>query len=348
MLFTSIERGSVQKRPMTYVLLFLPIVLVLPLINSMDIVNGMKEYLGYASFLMGCIVAGTLKNKLSRKDFAQILPLYVNGVVFAAAGIVFQYVMLNYFGIKTFSIMHFGSNRDLLLFLFYDMSGISVYLGTAVIFLLFFGRRTANYLLSAFIFIAMALTSARTGVLSLVIVLVGMVLFASKREIDKTPLWFFLAVMGTAAVAVLFGSRSYFTSVQNMISFDNGRNQLILRALENFIEAPFLGKGLDYATQMKGQGSMAPHFALVNMLAQTGFLITLLFIGILYLIWQTSRRSALGGLKWVYALCILGSCFAPSFFDLRFFTLICMFCIAAPSVGRESAIPGAPVPEMGG
>jgi len=348
MLFTSIERGSVQKNPLTYVLLILPLALIVPLVISKDFIAGIKEYLGYASFLMGCIVAGTLKNKLSRIDYAFILPLYVNGVVFAASGVVFQFVMLNFFEISTFYIMRLGGNRDLYLFLFYDMSGISVYLGTAIIILLFLGKRVRNYILSAFVFVAMALTSSRTGVLSLVIILIGMVLFAKRNEIAKTPLKVFLAVMGTIAVAILFASRSFFTSLIDMVLSDNGRFQLITSALVNFAEAPLFGKGLDYASQMKALGSMAPHFALVDLLVQTGILITLMFISALYYIWRISRRSAFAGFKWVYAVCIIGASFAPSFFALRFFTLICMFCIAAPSVRRESAIPGAPVPEMGG
>lgn len=339
MLARQITKRAVRLTLWNGLMIILPVLLLIPLAVSEQLVEGFKEYLGYASFLAGCVAAAAFRIKLKKRELSIALAMYLNGALFVAMGIVFQYVMYNFFGIETFSVLHFANNRNLLVFLFYDMSGNTIYLGTAVILYLFSSRKFRGLLLGAFVFIAMALTSARTGVFSLALALALMIIFEKRQNFNKVYFLIVLAVLGSVSLGVLLSTRVYLQdNLLQRLFFDNGRIDLTITALQNFADSPLFGKGLDYAAQMKATGTMAPHFALVNMLAQTGFIITSLFSLLLFAVWKQAKTKPDFRLKWVFLLCIIGSCFSPGFFDLRFFTVVCMFCIAAnrPGFGHEA------------
>lgn len=313
-------------------ILFMLALCIIPLMLSISIVEGVKEYLGYASFFVGCMVAYFIKRRRSMTltDSKLLFAFYVNGAIFASIGIILQYIAYRYLSIDLFHIKRYGGNRSLLMFLFYDMSGNTIYLGSAVVLRLLSKCKT-RYLWCFLIAAAMALTSARSGIVCLAILLVMMIVFAKRKSVDKAALLCFTVIICMAGISILMSTRSSFSSVLDIIFFDNRRSELNIAALQWFSRSPLFGCGLDLGKQMYAQGLMVPHFALISLLAQTGVIISAGFCALLLSIYRQTRKCSIEALKWVFLLCMGGSCIAPSFFDLRFFTFICMMGILAPT-----------------
>lgn len=309
--------------------LLLVFLLLIPMVLSNDIFNGFKQYLSYLSFCLGGLIAYGRKSTISKTDFSLMLDLYINGVVFVAIGVIGQYVALNQYGVELFRIETYGFERKLLMFLFYDMSGNTVYMATAVLLLLFSNKMT-KWIFSILIITAMAMTSARAGTIALIIVLVLILLFEKTKSIKKLPLIIFSGIAGLGAFYILLSTRKAFSTISEMVFQDTGRNYLVQISLERFLNSPIFGCGLDFGNQMRAQGYMIPHNAMVNFLAQSGILITMLIVVMLISCVLYSRTYKDKALFWCCVLCIIGSCVSPSFFNLRFFTVIFMLCYIGP------------------
>lgn len=98
-----------------------------------------------------------------------------------------------------------------------------------------------------------------------------------------------------------------------MFREDNGRTELMGVAMQEFWQSPIVGNGLDFGKQMKAQGLMVPHNAIVNILAQGGIIIALMFVIIFAQVIVNSRRFRNKALFWCCILCAIGSNVTPSF-----------------------------------
>lgn len=319
----------IKRININIIILFIIVLLLFPLILSHNIFEGIKEYLGYTTFCVGALIAYGNRSNLTKKEYGFHINLYINGIIFISFGIIMQYIALNYFGVKLFRITQYAHNRNLLLFLFYDMSGNTVYMATAVLFLLFSNIK-GRIPLCLIIVVSMALTSARTGLFSLILVLTFITIFEKNKYVHKIPLLVFLLAIGIGGLSILLTTRNAYTSITEMISNNNGRNDLVQIALQRFFNNPFLGNGLDFGKQLKDEGFMVPHNAIVNLLAQSGVFITFLFLYVFICCTFYSRNHSEISLFWCCILCAIGSSFSPSFFDLRFFTVIIMLCYMCP------------------
>lgn len=328
-----------EKMTVHVIYFFLIILLLLPLMLSDNKFEGFKEYLSYATFCVGGIIGYKYRSTLSNKEFSFLKHLYINGVVFISIGVIIQYIALNYFGINLFRIETYGSNRKLLMFLFYDMSGNTIYMATAVILLLF-SKNRGRLLLCLLIVVAMALSSARAGLFSLFLVLLIIIIFEKSDNIHKIPLLLFFGLSGAWAINLLLTTRQAYSSIIDMFREDNGRTELMGVAMQEFWQSPIVGNGLDFGKQMKAQGLMVPHNAIVNILAQGGIIIALMFVIIFAQVIVNSRRFRNKALFWCCILCAIGSNVTPSFFDLRFFTVIVMLCYIGPHDDGEITYSG--------
>jgi uncharacterized membrane protein YqjE len=309
----------------------LTIVSLVPLLTSIDKIEGIKEYLSYLTYLLGILTAVILKNSYDKEKYLKIIDFYIFGTVFSAIGVIIQYVSYRLFSIVLFRIEFLGGGRNYLSFLFFDMSGMTVYMSTGIIFL-FLLKKEKKFLLGSIILIGIALSTARAGLISLILVLILYVLF-SKNNKKKLNMILFLLVGSTFGIYILGMTRKNITGILNLFTKNNGRIEPMLDTLNAFIKSPLIGYGYDYGLQLKSVGKVVPHFALLNLLGQTGIIITLLYVFIVLKVLKITKYKKIDDMLWVIILALIGSCVSPGFFDLRFFTVLSVISLTYKEPG---------------
>lgn len=300
---------------------------LIPLLISVDKTEALKEWLTYLFFLLLVLVSILKKNSLSAKDYNHILNFYIFGGIFAAIGVIFQYIMFTFFSITYFRIEFYGASREYFSFMFYDMSSATVYLATIVFLLLFVckKRKTISMIFAFLIMVAMAISSARAGLAALFMGIILYTLF-KRGFIKKIGLFVSVAFFAAVSLYILNDVRGL-GSATSYITYDAGRIKGYIEGLKYFYSSPIFGVGYDLGSQMKKAGLVVPHFAFINLLAQTGIIITIFISNLIFWIYRETTRKSLVNLKWIILISLIGSCIIPGFFNSRFFTIIAMLAI---------------------
>lgn len=313
---------------MEILILFLVVLSILPLMNSTNLVEGLKEYITYLFFLLLLFAALVNKESLNEHEYSGIIKLYIFGGLFASCGIIFQYIMFTFFSRPFFRIQFYGVARKYFSFMFYDMSCATVYLAT-VAFLILFSYKTnkiIKILLTSVVVVGMASSSSRSGLISLFIVLF---LYAiTKKGIHNKIILSGTALIFTSVSLNILNKVRGIDDPLSYLTHDSGRFEGYTDGLQIFYNSPLLGSGYDLGYVMKQMGLVVPHFALINMLAQTGIVITSLFVVIFFWLYRLSKRKALHDLKWIILISVIGSMIIPDFFSSRFFTIIAMLVVS--------------------
>ncbi|WP_226670493.1 hypothetical protein [Metabacillus litoralis] len=301
-------------------LIWLVLASVIPLMVSGNLIEGFKEFLSYLTFLLGVLGAIIHRNNLVKQEYHELVNFYIFGVIFSSIGIILQYFTFHHLSAELFRMEFYGGGRVYLSFLFFDMSGITVYMSTAILFLILLKKRM-RFTLSILIILAMTLSTARAGIISLSVVMFIYLVFSSNLK-NKIYILLFLIVGISIGINILSATRTNISGLTNILSENNGRFEPVILTLKAIVKSPLVGYGYDFGDQLVAVGSVVPHFALINILGQSGIVIAICYIIIVYNIFKIVKSKKMDSLLWVITLSLVGSCVSPGFFDLRFFTIL--------------------------
>lgn len=323
--FISRENRGIKLNSISVVALYILIYSIIPLLISASKIEGIKEFLAYSTFLLGIIIAFISTKNICKENYKKIIDSYIFGILFTSLGIVVQYIGYTYFDLELFRIIFLGGNRLYLSFLFFDMSGITVYMATGIIFL-FLLNKEKKYVYSLIIILGMALSSARAGLIVLIISLILFSLFSRNIRL-KIGIITVLLLTTSVGIYMLMATRANIDSLSGLFLDNNGRLEPFIQTITLLKSSPFIGFGFDYGQQLKMRGEVVPHFALVNMFGQFGYVISFLYVLVISRIIKLAVKKKMTALIWGIVLSLIGSCVVPGFFDLRFFTVLIMLAI---------------------
>lgn len=307
-----------------FLMIYLLIFSIIPILKATSVKESIGEYITYGFFLVSVFEASRNQNSLSSLEYNVIKKVYIFAVIISALGIIFQFLMYSYFNKMFLWIEFYGGGRTYYGFLFNDMSTSTLYMASAILFLFLDKKniRWRNFLLIGIILIGMILSSARAGIITLFLVLFLYVI--SRGSFTQRIMGFLITFSIAFFCFFIFTKMRYFDTGLDFIIDDSGRIQGYIDGLNYFFSSPIIGTGYDLGFRMKQVGQIVPHFAVINMLGQTGIIITTLFIVILINILDEARNKNLNELYWIIILSFLGSCIVPGFFSSRYFTVIAM------------------------
>jgi hypothetical protein len=294
--------------------------LIIPLILSDNFYEGLKEYLSYSSFLIGVFIASNKKKTIDNFLFEVFKNYYMYVTLLASIGFIIQYIFINFLNIPILGYDYYAGGRILIRFLFGDISGATVYVGTGIIFLILSSLRFKNVLI-LIMSISIALTSSRTGLFSLLLTLI--LLFLITKSLKGKFISFVLfAVITLIGFNILFFTRSNIEDLFNLLFDDRGRFSNINNTLSLLYNNYVFGYGLDLGYFLQINNMTVAHNVIIHLMGQTGIFIT---FGFLYLLYRIGLIAILKGEKnliLVYVMSMISSLVIPGFFNMRFFTVV--------------------------
>lgn len=316
-----IKKKSLSFDKFSLLIIYQIIFGIIPFLVTRNKGEGLKEYLTYLFFGLIILTANMNKETLSSLSVNRIKKAYLIGCIFSCIGIFYQYIMIEYFGVEVFRISYYGGGRRLLMFLFFDMSSMTVYISTGVMMLICDIKGKFNLkkiIMIIFMIFSMAITSSRAGVITLLIVTL-FYSFTFKSLIKRIIILLGVILIGGLAINIILNSRTLGSSG---ILNDTGRVDGYILGIKYFLNNPLLGNGYDLANTMKLNGEVIPHFAFLNMLAQIGIINTILYFIIIFKILVLAKYKNLHNIVWAIIVALIGSTIVPGFFNSRFFTVI--------------------------
>lgn len=294
------------------------------LILSVPFSNALKQYVNIVLVFIIVIVGNIIKKRLTNEDKNNLLLYYLNGVQIASIGLILQILLINFFKIDIGYFSKFGSNRSAYAFLFSDYSFLSLYLSSGAIMSLlkgkkYFGSNLKWVCMFMLPMISSILTSARTGIVALLAVLL----------IYSFGKFFKLLLEGSIKSLIillldsliLLGSYFLLKIVRGgQLTSDSGRADLNNIAFSVFKQNPISGIGFGVTSYADKIGTI-PHNLIYQFLAQGGLIFTLpliVFLSMIVFKAYKNNRALLSGILVV----ILGSLFIPDIFNSRFLLAI--------------------------
>lgn len=318
------------------IIVFTLLLSFIPLFLSNDIMEGFKEMLTYDFFLLMMLAANNSRTIMGDKERLLFYDTFVFGCLFATVGIIYQYYSYVYMGVETFRMEFYGGGRIFLGFLFYDMSSVSLYMVTGAMMMVVREDRgkLVNYIIAILILIGTTASSARTGLVAFVI-FASLYIFTSRKVgMTARTLLSVMLVGGAIFAFSIMGQVRDTSGGASFLADDNGRFSTYRDGILAFLENPLFGIGYDMPRQLSSMGKMVPHFALINIIGQTGIIITFLIICILYSVYKKAKIKKDTVLLWAILLSYFGSCLVPGFFSTRYFTMLGI--LAFLGISREN------------
>lgn len=257
--------------------------------------------------------------------------IYLSFVAIIALGVVCQYVAFYGFDNKLWrvTLIDIRVGRWGFGFLGFDYSFLSLLL-TASIPLAFIFKGIWRYVGSLLFLTASFLTSARTGVFSLVTFTGFYILWNAPKLIDilktwRASRWF---AFGLLTVLVIVGGgfivQTYFERFLSLNS--SGRIEGYLKGLIFFSEHWLWGAYYSIDGYMHDVASTksdtVPHNLFLFNLAVGGGIFFTVFLVWLALTWARLRKVSNAYWKYAVGICFIGMQFIPSFFSTYFFALL--------------------------
>jgi len=307
------------------------VIFVYPLIISRSISSGLNDFIMIGFFLLLCFVAFLNSSTMDEKNRRRIVTAYIWSVVISAVMIIFQYMYYQIFSetLFRFSIsVYNGSTMISAKLLMEDASTATIMLGSAVFFMLErFNKKDRRILYLAFIFItvlAMALTTRRTSIISLIILLAFYAMVYYKR----TSYRILMSVVFLAVISVML---YYLMQTRPADSYgayldDNGRFSNYMSSIRLFFDHPFgLGYDNDYLVEITN--SFIVHNSFLRWLNMGGIFLAAALCYIIGYITYESFKKKLTDEKWVLLYCLFAMNFIPDILNARFFVIPCMLVL---------------------
>lgn len=247
----------------------------------------------------------------------KLIELYITGAFFCSIGIILQ-AMAIFAGYEIWNFRIFP-DRLALSFIWNDYSFISLYIISAIP--LIKGKNyISNTLIITTLIIGSILTSARTGLASIIIlytcIIIKNLLYSLlKLKISKINTIFITTTPLILFLIIIFSEKI----TGRTISFSSsGRIEGYSKAIGFILENPFLGALFDYDYYSRKLDIEIPHNLFIYIFSMGGLTIFLpFFFWLLFLIFMTTkiRRDLANS----FAVIIIGMQFIPSVFSAYFF-----------------------------
>lgn len=314
-------------------------------------IDSMKESLNFLflfNFQLLFLILYYLKVKL---NYTKLKLAYINMTMLTALLIIIQAIVqisIKFdFIEKTVTVID-GAGRIYSNLFFLDMSSASVYIAIGA-YILMFDRtltysRIPKFIGSIIILLGVTLTSARTGLITFLIVgnitllartnyknlvpfnLLGIALLKTmslvRTSLNKTNVIASKLPQNTStaieSIPIQNNNLNMYNSVLSNIQniFDsNGRIELITFYSNVFYENFWFGVGFGADKLARDFGVMMPHLTFLNIAAQGGFIFLLLVLSFFYLIFNFCLRNKYYLEFNIILFVIIGSLFVPEMFN---------------------------------
>ena len=250
------------------------------------------------------------------------ISLYKFGVLFSAIGVLTQVSIFIIFGIDVFKVQKFGGGRDAFGFIWEDYSFFSLYLASAIP--LFFNKKFDFKFLffSLMLLLASISTSARTGLVSLLLFIVAIIFISVVRiflhgKVKRKLLFFVLT-----AIFIPFAAVISLEKITGRVAsfYSSGRIDDFVLGYDYFLKSPFFGVFFNdefYIDHI----STVPHNLFIYTLYLGGVLaLLLLFVLLLVFLFKMKRMDPRVSAS--LSICFIGLQFIPSFFSAYFVAIL--------------------------
>lgn len=264
----------------------------------------------------------------SNIDYDGILKAYCNMCVCASILLIIQATVQMFFGINIFNN---PGNTDIYLFhgrlfstlLYTDISSATIGLTIGAYILLFKDKpKILNIVFSGIIVIGTVLSSARTGFVTFLILVVIRILKDSRKNIFKSIIYLVFFYFAYLILINIMGSVR--EGVNESLMNDNGRIVGYIHYFKMFLKKPFLGYGFGswnlYTTI--GQSHPMPHISLLNLMNQSGIIYTILFSMLIIDIYLLTYKFKYSLEKDLIIFALVGSCMIPEIWSTKFVNII--------------------------
>ena len=302
------------------------------LLVSLNFLSGLKQYLNIFIFCMGVILA--LMIKINKDNYEVLVSDYIGTVRVTSIALLLQ-ILLFKLGFNLGNILLLGGNRDAFGLLFNDFSFLSLYISTGILLVFTFKRKwwQIDFII---MFIACALTSARTGLVAAFLTILLIYLWRILSNFGKKPLKSVLILIGL----IILSSFSYIALkiVRPEDTFaSSGRIDNYIRGIELFFENIVTGLGFGVREFSEVAGLEIPHNTLIQYSAQGGLIFFLpMLVFILILIFTTFIKTK--EFAPVLMNVLIGSLFIPDIFNSRFFLVIAIIIILAVNLKKHKHV----------
>ena len=293
-----------------------PIWLAPALMVSSSFADAAKQYVNIVGF--ACIVLASLVGGWSQRGRDVLRRAFLASASATALLLVIAWVLWQHVGIAVGRVLVLGGQRIAFSLYYPDPSFMSLYMASAAALAAGDVRSrdgvVPRVILTAFLSCASIITSARTGMVALVLAL--FLTYAISRHTFTRPGRSLVNVLMVVLVAAAVWTA--FSVVRPLdATEDSGRIAGYALAMSQFASHPLLGIGLGVEEYRLVSGSTIPHNLLFQLLAQTGLYGTIGMLGsllaVLLTLWRYDSRHAL-----VLLTCLIGGLFIPDLLNSRF------------------------------
>lgn len=309
--------------------LFLLMYSVAPLIISINKVDAAGDYIMLIFYLILMFSCKLSIPVLDNYEVDEIEKLFIFENMICAIGIIFQYYMFKNFHKFFFKIGVRGSFKGMQIscrLLFEDSSCSTIMLGCGVLCSLFKGAKNKIwYIIAIVILIGLALTSRRTGVISLLVIVVPFLFKVQKNKGKKILLLIAIPILLIITFYFLMMSRP----VENINQYtdNNGRIDDYISSIKLSLKNPIgIGYGDEYLSKNMTNG-IIPHNTILRWINQGGLLLAFPLIILFYDIYKISRNKKLQVEYWILLYVFLASNFIPDILNSRFLIIIILIIL---------------------
>lgn len=308
------------------VVAFLTIFITLVPFLSSDFKNkAFSELINYLFYAIMFFISLFNIFVINKKDYSCIVNTYVRTILISSIVIIAQYLIYKFTGELFLRVEFFGGNRTYFSYMFGDMSSATVYMATALVFLFLSDRRIISLMSGSVILSAMAISSARSGLVALICTI--LVYFIFNPNIRNKFRLLIISVLSLPLIITLSEQVRSFSSRINYFTQDSGRIDGYIEGLKKFADNPIIGNGYDLSYKYILSERTVPHNAIIYMLAQMGIICIAFYLYIFYYIFKISKNLNNDELYYIVILSYIGSMIIPGFIASRFFTVITILII---------------------
>lgn len=263
---------------------------------------------------------------LKRSDFFcdYFLILIKSLGFFLSIGVIIQYILFNYFGIS-FGKIDTYEGRVGFGFIWLDYSFISLAIVSVIPFLITRKNFIYNFLLICTLVLGSFLTSARTGIFSLAVLVFVFVFLFFFKNINKLRIGNLVLIL--SLIPLLLIVFNFFKDIESRVFNldDSGRFAGYETALKYIYDNIFIGFAFDNYLYKQEVG-VIPHNMFLYLLSSGGILYFTIFLIWLMVFYINNVSNNIISVKISFWICIVGLQFIPSFFSAFFVAIIFSAC----------------------
>ena len=269
------------------------------------------------------------------KNLNLITNTYVLGAILCAFGVLFQVFYFFVLGKEIFRVNFYGGGRVAFSFIWQDFSFLSLYLVSAIPLVFIVFNKWISICASVLLLAASVLTSARTGIASLVLFVFCYCVYAVFRstvtlKLSKNSIYFGMSVFVVVLLYILVLS---VTDIRQVTLQSSGRVESVMKAINYWMAYPLFGSWMDPVRYYAGT---IPHHIITYSLVMGG----LAFSSLFFLWFLSAYHIIIPKNKFIFysiAITLLGFNFIPSFFSAYFLAFLFSLSIFHAQVYRNTS-----------